>query len=165
MASNNRDVKMTLSVETLGASEIKTLQDSVSQLARQGGEAAPQFEKLADEIGRLGQQADALRMFQEMATATQQLEDKQQQATATAEQLRARLAEAAQATQTAAQAQRAAADAYSRSGRELTEVQGAIRQLKVETDAAGKKTAEYRTKLTGLIEAETKLKVARQEQK
>lgn len=165
MASNNRDVKMTLSVETLGASEIKTLQDSVSQLARQGGDAAPQFEKLADEIGRLGQQADALRMFQEMATATQQLEDKQQQATATAEQLRARLAEAAQATQTAAQAQRAAADAYSRSGRELTEVQGAIRQLNVETDAAGKKTTEYRTKLTGLIEAETQLKVARQGQK
>lgn len=159
MASNNRDVKMTLSVETLGASEIKNLQDSVAELARQGGDAAPEFERLADEIGRLGQQANALRTFQELASATQELEQRQQQAVQSAEELRTKLAAAAQATQDAASAQRQANTAYDQTKASLTETTGAIAQLRAETDRADKNTAEYRTQMGGLIAEQTRLKL------
>jgi hypothetical protein len=37
MATNNRDVKMTLSVETLGAEDVKKLQTGILNLGKEAG--------------------------------------------------------------------------------------------------------------------------------
>jgi tape measure domain-containing protein len=108
--SNNRDVKMTLSVDTLGAEDVKKLQSTIAALAKQGGEAAPEFQRLADEIGRLGDQSDALRSFQALADQTEELTARQRQAVVSVEELAAKYQEAAAGTRAAAEAQRAAAD-------------------------------------------------------
>ena len=42
--ATSRDVKMTLSVDTLGEDGVKSLQQSIQTLANQGGSAAPQFQ-------------------------------------------------------------------------------------------------------------------------
>lgn len=108
--SNNRDVKMTLSVETLGTDDIKKLRDQVAALAKQGGDAAPEFQRLADEIGRLGDQSDALRAFQALSAETEELTARQRQAAASVEELAAKYQAAAGGTRAAAEAQRAIAE-------------------------------------------------------
>lgn len=55
MASTN-DVPLTLSVTTVGTDSVRQLQEQVLALAKQGGDAAPAFQHLAEEIGKLGQQ-------------------------------------------------------------------------------------------------------------
>lgn len=64
---NSREVALKLRVDTLGAEGIAKLEQNVRDLAAQGGDAAPIFNKLADEIARLGQNAQALQGFEEIA--------------------------------------------------------------------------------------------------
>lgn len=152
---NNRDVKMTLSIETLGSDEIKKLQSSVASLAKEGGDAAPEFQKLADEIGRLGEQSEALSAFQSLSDATTELSAKQAEAVADSERLRTKLDEAAQATLRAAQVQENAASAYKKAQQVKAELSGELTKLRAEYDAAGKKTDEYKNKLNELVDKQT----------
>jgi tape measure domain-containing protein len=150
--SNTRDVKMTLSVETLGADEIKKLQDSVARLAREGGDAAPEFQRLADEIGRLGEQANALRTFEELSATMGELAGKQQQATQRVDELRVALDLAREATTRDAEAQRAAAAEVDNAKKVKQDLAAALRKLNTEYDLAGKKTREYKAALNDLID-------------
>lgn len=109
--SNNRDVKMTLSVEALGAGDIKKLKDSVAALAKEGGDAAPEFQRLADELERLGDQSAALKGFQALADQTSELTERQRAAAVTVDELAAKYQQAAEGTRSAVQAQRATAEA------------------------------------------------------
>lgn len=156
--SNNRDVKMTLSVETLGVDDIKKLQNSILALADGAGDAAPEFERLAAEVGRLGEQADALRQLQALGDEVQQLAQRQEAAAAASTQMRERLDGLKAATQQAAQNQREAADAFTTTKNRLTEITGELAGLRASYDAAGKKTDEYKGKLTGLIGEQTELR-------
>lgn len=113
MATSNRDVKMTLSVETLGVEEVKKLQDSVQKLADEGGQAAPEFQKLAAEIGRLGEQAAALSAFEKLAADTGDLAQQQQAAAQSAGDLGVRLQEAGRVAAQAADAKQSLVDQLS----------------------------------------------------
>lgn len=64
---NSREVALKLRVDTLGADGITKLEQDVRDLAAQGGEAAPIFNRLADEIARLGQNAQSLQGFEQIA--------------------------------------------------------------------------------------------------
>lgn len=157
MATNNRDVKMTLSVETLGDDEIKKLASSISALAKEGGDAAPEFERLAQEVSRLGEQAQTLAAFQALSDATTELASKQDSAAVKVEELRTKLEAAKSATASAAESQRAAATAYSDAQKRLSEIGGELATLRASYDAAGKKTTEYKTAVKGLIDEKTLL--------
>ena len=50
------EVKLRLAVETTGAAGVTTLADNIETLAKDAGEAAPQFQALAAEIRNIGQQ-------------------------------------------------------------------------------------------------------------
>ena len=89
--SGTRDVTLTLSIETLGQEGIQALEGSVRQLAEQGGDAAPQFQVLADELQRLGAQNAALQGFKELTDQTAQLEARQQAASAAVSEMQQRL--------------------------------------------------------------------------
>ena len=157
MATNNRDVKMTLSVETLGAEEIKKLGTSIEQLAKEGGDAAPEFERLAQEVAKLGEQAKTMASFQALSDATAELTAKQATAAESAERLRLNLETARQATQGAATAQQTAAAAYTDAQKRLSEIAGALATLRASYDAAGKKTSEYKDAVKALITEKTEL--------
>src|SRR5688572_17045965 len=110
-ANSNRDVSMTLSVQTLGAEEIKKLQATIAGLAKEGGDAAPEFQRLADEIGRIGDQAKALQTFEQLSTETAALAARQAEAATNATELRTKLEALSATTADAAAKQRLATQA------------------------------------------------------
>lgn len=141
--SNNRDVKMTLSVETLGAGDIKKLKDSVAALAKEGGDAAPEFQRLADELDRLGDQSAALKGFQALADQTGELTDRQRAAAVTVDALAAKYQEAAEGTRSAVQAQQAIADALDAARAAQRASRDELATLIATTDKAGKSEQTY----------------------
>lgn len=147
---NNRDVTMTLSVETLGEDNVKKLQQSVLQLAKEGGDAAPEFQRLADEIERIGTQGAALQAFRQLSDSTEELRDKQLATATSAEKLATDLETLRAATDRAKQEQRDATRALIDGRTANVEAGNAIQLLKVEYDAAGKNTQEYRDRLKAL---------------
>lgn len=161
MASNNsRDVKLTLSVESLGEEGIKDLQKAVDQLAKDGGAAAPEFQKLADEINRLGEQNKALATFRDLSDETEQLRVRQQAAAQTSAEMAAKLELLSAATAEAAARQQSASEAYNEGRLRQAEATAALRELKAEYDAAGKNTTEYRDKLREAVAAQNAANVA-----
>lgn len=150
--SNSRDVTMTLSVETLGQDNIKTLQNAVANLAKEGGDAAPEFQQLADEIGRIGEQAQAIAAFKDLAMQTDALATKQQEAAAKVGELAGKLQLAGQATDAAAAKQRAASAALLEARQIYDGATSGIKNLNAEYDAAGRKTDDYRGKLITLTQ-------------
>ena len=158
--SSSRDVKLTLQVDTLGEDGIKELQKAVESLGRDGGAAAPEFQKLADEIGRLGEQSQALTTFRELSEETDKLAARQVEAATSAAQMAERLEVLRAATAAATQRQSEANAELLKGQRTQAEATAALRLLKAEYDAAGKNTAEYRARLQELVERQNAANVA-----
>ena len=158
--ATNRDVKMTLSVDTLGEDGIKSLQKSIQSLATEGGDAAPEFQKLADEVGRLGEQSQALTAFKELGNATEVLTTKQAEATKTSADLKAKLDTLKTTTQEAKVKQQEAAAALAAGQVATLEAAGALQKLKADYDNAGKQTKAFRDDQKALVDAQTAAKVA-----
>lgn len=156
--SNNRDVKMTLSVETLGSQEISKLESSLRELAKQGGDAAPEFERLANEVSRLGQQSEAITAMARLSEAIADVGDKQQQAVTTSQRLQVEYEAAKATTNAAAEAQREVVRALGENQKAINAVAGEISVLKSQYDAAGKKTDEYQAAIKQLTDKKTELK-------
>ena len=160
MARSNRDVQLTLSVESLGQEGIKQLQDAVSALAKEGGNAAPEFQQLADEIGRLGQQNQALAAFRQLADSTDELRAKQEQASQSSAKMASELDALRAATDAARARQQQATQELNAAQLAQAQATANLRQLKSEYDAAGKNTAEYRSKLQEAVRAQGEANVA-----
>lgn len=154
---------MTLSVQSLGADGVQKLQQAVEALAQEGGAAAPEFQQLADEIGRLGQQSQALTAFRSLADETESLRARQEAAAATSTQMAARLDELRASTEQARQAQAKVSADYDQAAVAVTKATGAIRAYKAETDQGTKQTAEYRTTLAALVRTQTDAQVTLKE--
>jgi len=153
-STSSRDVTLKLSVETLGEDGIKELQKAVEALGRDGGAAAPEFQKLADEIGRLGEQSQALTTFRELSEETDKLAARQADAAASATQMAERLEVLRDATAKATQRQSEANAELLKGQRTQAEATAALRLLKAEYDAAGKNTAAYRDKLADAVKTQ-----------
>ena len=160
MARSNRDVQLTLSVESLGQEGIKQLQDAVSALAKEGGNAAPEFQQLADEIGRLGQQNQALAAFRQLADSTNEMRVKQEQASQSSAKMASELDALRAATDAARARQQQATQELNDAQLAQAKATANLRQLKSEYDAAGKNTAEYRSKLQEAVRAQGEANVA-----
>lgn len=158
MATTSRDVTLTLAVETLGADGVKQLQTAFANLAKEGGNAGPEFKQLADQIARLGEQNDALNAFKQLTVATDELKASQAAAgfalDATATELIALNAAASQA----GEQQRQAAQAVIEGKKAYIDLAAAIRDLKRDTDAAGKESDAYQQRLKSLGVAQDELK-------
>ena len=155
MATSNRDVTLKLSVETLGEDGIKELQKAVEALGRDGGAAAPEFQKLADEIGRLGEQSKALSTFRELSEETDKLAARQADSAASTAQMVAKLQELSAATAQARDRQREATNDLVTGQQAQAKATAALRELKAEYNAAGKNTKDYRDKLLEAVQAQS----------
>ena len=149
-SGSNRDVKMTLSVQTLGVDEVKKLETSITTLANEGGKAAPEFQRLAGEVNKLGQQAAALATFQKLADETAALAQKQALAAASVADLSAKLIPLATAAQAAATQQQKLTAEHTAARAALNASRDDLAKLTAATDAAGKKDAEYLQKVQAL---------------
>ena len=151
MASNNRDVKLTLSVESLGQENITKLEKSLRELATQGGKSGSEFAQLADEIQRLGAQNQALQAVKALTDSTEALAQKQSEARTRVDEMATKLSELQAATAQAKEAQGQAREALVAGEEAYKAATGAVRSLKAEYDAAGKRTQEYRDRLQELV--------------
>jgi tape measure domain-containing protein len=158
MAGNQRETKLTLRVEALGQDELKSLQDGLSRLAKEGGDAAPEFQRLADEVGRLGDQAGTLASFEKLAATTAELTQKQQQAEVASSELKTKLDEQRASVTAAAAAQEQASQAYQQAKNRLTEISGELKILRTENDATAKKTDDYKASVSRLVNEQTNLR-------
>ena len=149
-SSNSRDVTMTLSVETLGDDNIKKLQAAVNALAKQGGDAGPAFEKLADEIGRIEQQSKALKAFSDLSAQTADLQVQQEKTAASAAELRGKLELLAQATTQASARQEIAATKLDEARTKANQLRDDLARLKAKTDETADSAATYTSRVQKL---------------
>lgn len=143
--SNNRDVKMTLSVETLGEDGIKQLRDSVASLAKEGGDAAPEFQRLAAEIEKLGVQAAALGAFEKLSEETSQLTLRQKDAGTALDELRAKLDATKTSVAGAAAEHLKARSSYDQAKVALEQINGELTVLRSTYDENGKRSTTYKS--------------------
>lgn len=160
MATTSRDAKLVLSVESLGQDNITKLEKSLRDLASTGDASAAEFGALADQIGRLGSQNDALQAVKALAADTGELSDKQAQAAVTAQTLAENLTGLRAATADAKTAQEAARKTLVEGETAYAQAGNALRALRAEYDAAGKNTAEYRTRLQQLTNQQNEANLA-----
>lgn len=155
-----RDVKLVLGVETLGAENLTKLEKGLRDLAKTGGSSATEFGQLADEIARLGQQNTALQAVKALADGFSELEQRQQTAADKAQAARAALDQLTTATDAAREAQQQARAALTAGEQAYVEAGNAIRQLKVDTDSAGRQTEAYQTALQQAVRAQNEARTA-----
>jgi tape measure domain-containing protein len=165
MATTNRDVELALRVTTLGADGIAKLEQSIRTLAEEGGAAAPEFQQLADQVARLGQNASQLDTFSRLGRDVRDLSDAQNVASETAGVLYTQLENLTAATGAFEQAENAAKTALRAAQDDLANKKAALALLRAETDAAAKKETEYtdavRTARVEIINAETGVRALR----
>ncbi|MGO4151424.1 tape measure protein [Cupriavidus sp. YAF13] len=150
MADNNTDVSLRVTASTDGAESIRKLADDVRNLAKQGGDAAPEFQRLAAELDRLSGQATAVQNFSDLRHEIEQLAVEQKKSADSAGELNGKLRELSVTTgefQVAeAQAKQEVRDAQ----RGIAEKRDALARLKLEYDDTGKQSADYKQQVQAL---------------
>lgn len=156
--SGSRDVTLTLTVDTLGEEGIKQLQTAISSLAGAGTSAGPEFQKLADQVARLGEQNTALQVVKTLTEQTDKLGQEQEAATQRTQALAEKLNALKQAASEASQKQVEAKEAVNEAKKANVDYTAEITKLRSEFDAAGKKTDEYKAKFKELTDKQAEAK-------
>lgn len=123
--ATKQDVEFSLSASVAGVEKIKALRDEVAALAKQGGAVGPEFEQLANELDRLGQEAKSLGALSELTREVEQLGTAQREAATEAERLATAQQEAVAPAQAAREAERGIAQA-------LNDAKDRIREKRIE---------------------------------
>lgn len=106
-AQTNREVTLTLTTETNGTQSVRALADELRKLGKEGGAAAPEFERLSAELDNLAQQQDLVSEFNQITTAITDARAAMGQATDAANREQAALAQLSTALDQAKQAEAA----------------------------------------------------------
>lgn len=146
MATNNkREVELVIGVETTGQQAVKALSDAVSNLAKEGNEATPEFQKLAAQLDAVAQQQDAIDTFVTLRRQVADVATEMKEATAAVDRLGSELPTAAAATRQFAEAQAAAQASLDQTKNDLKEMRAAQKALQDEYQGAARRTDEFRT--------------------
>jgi len=160
MATSPRDVKLGLSVETTGQEQIKKLQASIAALAKEGGDAAPEFQALADEIARLGDQQGAIGAFRELSNQLQVLTQREDETAAAAAAQAQRLTEASRAADNARAAQERAAEVQQKAATAYRAANDALVLQRATFDSTGARMEDHKAKVLELTAAKIKERAA-----
>lgn len=157
---SSRDVTLSLSVETLGADNVKKLQSAIQSLADEGSNASPEFQKLADEVSRLGQQNQAIATLKNVGDEANRLGDMVSEVSTEFNNYATKLGTAKDATQGLREAQRAANQEFLAADEANKRAARAIDAYRDATDTAGRKTQEYRDEIARLKDIQTEAAIA-----
>lgn len=144
MATKKKDVELSLKVTTDGADAVKGLTTSLRDLAKEGGEAAPEFQRLATELDKIGQQSDTIAAFGSLKRSVADTSNEMAQAAQRVDQLGAELPDAAAKTEIFAQAQDEARGSLNSTTRLLDEARVALRELQQEYPKGSRNVDDYR---------------------
>ncbi|PAT39163.1 hypothetical protein CK623_11410 [Vandammella animalimorsus] len=147
---NTKRVGVEIGVEVKGQQAVPKLAEELQELAKQGGEAAPELEGLAAELENLAQQKGAIEQFVnlkaktgEYAQAAEQAQQATKAAALTMKEKQAALAEAQKAEQALAeQVQQSRAD-QERLQTSIKEAVQALEKLGAQSREAGQRAREH----------------------
>lgn len=148
--ATNRDVRLDFKVSTEGSEELLKLSTQVRELGREGGEAAPKFDQLADEIENIARQTDALSTLNRLTVEVENLTAAQQEATAAARAQKDQLDILSQTTDRFRQEEAQAQQELRDSQRALSEKRDALTLLRSEYSANEKRTQDYQRRVREL---------------
>jgi len=143
MATNARDVSLTIKANTSGEGEIKALATQVRALGKAGTDAAPEFERLATELDTLAGQARTVDNFKALTAEVDAAGAALRNSATIAEGAGAAYRQQAAATNELRDAQRKAADEVVRVKGAQDDARDALRRQRLEASAATKDTDEY----------------------
>lgn len=162
MANSPRDVALTVSVETVGTEGVKNLRDKLQELAKEGGSAAPEFKKLADEIQRLGEQSQVASSIRNLSSEIEALSQSEAEAAAAAKLLGDQFDQVSQVTDNFRNKEEALKLELQTAQRALFDKTQGLKKLKNDTDAASRSSDGFKDsvkKQNGeMIEAQTKIR-------
>jgi tape measure domain-containing protein len=148
MAQNRREIELALQITTANAEALGKLRDDVKDLAKSSGDAAPEFKKLGDELGKLEAQARQLQVIDAFADDIQKASTAQKDAASTAQQYKAAL-DATQATlERARAAEKEKSAAIAKSASDLKLLEAGYLEHKATLGSTTKATEDYRKKAT-----------------
>lgn len=151
--SSPRDVKLRLSTETAGEDQVKSLAKEIRELAKAGGDAAPEFEHLAAEVEKLGEQQKVLTSFQALSDQLVEITAKQATATETSERYAQSLRDAAAAAEQARTNQAQAAQAQATAARALQDTRDELTRLRNTYTETGARVDGYKAQVLALTNA------------
>lgn len=162
MATSNRDIKLTVEAQALGVDSIKNLAAQVRALGKDGGDAAPEFQRLAAQLDQIADQSKAVLGLKQLAAEVENLTAAQGNA-----------AKIAEGTASAYQAQQAATNALRDTLAKSTEDWNTARRAQIAArealDAAKRETealtAKEKARNSALQEAKQNLSEATAEQR
>lgn len=162
--SNTRDVNLRLSVETDGAENLRKLSKQVSDLAKEAGAAAPDFNRIASELDQLAGQTAAVETLTQITTEVEATAAALNDARGRVDNFGKSLLEQQTASQAFRDAQIAARSALDETRKQINQVTDQIRDYKATADSATKGTDDYKQGLRVLQAELTRLRSTQIEQ-
>ena len=141
---SDRDVTLGIGVTTSGTEALANLRKSVLDLAAAGGEAAPEFDRLAVELDKVAGQQAALSAFTALRASVRSLASDMEAAAAQVDSFAQPLAETRASAEIFSQAQKEAGETVRVTSVALKEARDAYRDLREETPRAAKATDDYK---------------------
>ncbi|MCX2863736.1 tape measure protein [Paucibacter sp. PLA-PC-4] len=138
-----RDVTLGVGIKTTGEEALRSLSREVLTLAKRGGDAAPAYQQLANELDRLAAQAGQLQTFKQLSAEVEDLGASQRTAAAAAEELRTKLDAQRSAVQQATEAQARAKTEYRAAQDALQGQRLGLEQLNAQYTRAEREQASY----------------------
>lgn len=162
--SNTRDVNLRLSVETDGAENLRKLSQQVSDLAKEAGAAAPDFDRIATELDQLADQTKAVDTLAKITTEVESTAAALNDARGRVDNFGKSLLDQQVASQAFRDAQIAARSALDETRKQINQVTDQIRDYKATADTATKGTDDYKQGLRALQSELTRLRSTQIEQ-
>lgn len=148
--SGTRDVTLGVGIKTTGEDSLRSLQREVETLAKKGGEAGPAFQHLADELGRLATQANAVESLRAVAADVDALAEREAEATAKATELGRALVTQRDALASLRSTQVEAQRGFNEQKEALSQARYELGLLNIEYPRGERNVQEYRDRLATL---------------
>lgn len=147
-----KEVELALSITTANADSLRQLRDSVKALAKEGGDAAPEFERLTRELDTLAQQARQFSAIEDLSNNLAEAKVAMEGKSAAAGELKARLDALEASTRAAAAEEDRLAVQMAQARAAVQAKSGEIAALKARTDEANRSGGAYRVELARLTD-------------
>lgn len=144
--SSKNNVSLVIEAGVTGEAEIRRFADEVRRLAKEGSDAAPEFQALAAQLDTFAQQGGAIAAVRELTAQFEALTAEQAQARAAADATGAAFLEQKTKADALRASQQGLKDDIGAAKVEVVQAENAVREYTKQFDAAGKKTAEYRSR-------------------
>jgi tape measure domain-containing protein len=157
--SNNRDVELRIAATASGNEQIKKLADEVEALAKKGGSAAPEFQKLSAELDKIATQDAAIKQLQELDTQVAETSKALVAAQGKVKELGTAFEQQKNATDSFRTAQASAREEVSKTEEKLRSAKAELTTFRAESDQSARATNEYKVRLGELRKAVGDLQV------